>query len=71
MLFTNQLSEDGEEYEIIDLRIGEIVGFINSLGMINWGKVKSADPLENTVIVLCGNVIEYEETVHADNLLER
>ncbi|MEH1765794.1 MAG: hypothetical protein V7K76_26065 [Nostoc sp.] len=70
MLYTNQLQPSNDDSEEILVRIGQKVKFCDSQGKVNYGVIIEADQVENTVKVEIGNIFVYEETVHADDLIE-
>ena len=70
MLFLNPQSNAGEEYEEITIRIGQRIKFYDQHGLISNGKVIEADIVDETVTLLCGEIIQYTETVHIADLIE-
>ena len=69
MLFSSQQS-NFDEYEEITVKIGQRIKFYDQHGSISNGKVIEADIVDQTVTLLCGEIIQYTETVHIDDLIE-
>ncbi len=59
-----------DEYELIQVRIGQKVNFFNSNGVVSSGEVVAADVVSETVDILTGDIIKFQETIHIDNLIE-
>jgi hypothetical protein len=44
--------------------------FFNSNGVVSSGEVIAADVVSETVDILTGDIIKFQETIHIDNLIE-
>ncbi|MEH1821939.1 MAG: hypothetical protein V7L31_23140 [Nostoc sp.] len=70
MYSINQPQYSIDDSEEILVRIGQKVKFFDSQGKVNHGQIVEADSVSNTVKVVIGAIIQYTETVDADNLIE-
>lgn len=69
MLSISQVNDDFQDYEDIEITIGQTVEYTNFYGMRCKGEVLTVNQNDDLIHVLTGCIIKHTEWVHANDLI--